>query len=643
MDRVLLYSKKKFLRRYGDEILAEYYGEDDGSLREWLDERYNVSLLDEKRIPGTNVIFATVIDEKGLYPGDAITFSHAVHLLDGEQIVIDYLESIRHFMEVRLQYGLINNELVSIEDIPPEKRGLRCGCVCPGCGQPLIARLGERKRKHFGHRPGSECNIEHAQQTALHILAKNIIEQEKRFAFPGYEISLADVPLANDFLVRHRLPQTLEYRKPYTAECTSVALEKRISDFVPDVVLNIRGRICLVEIAVTHFVDETKQQKIDAAGLPVVEVDLSAFIGQQITREIVRDALIAETANKKWLYNPLKEKAIDWATEEYKKLHKAELKREEAAHQEQLKRQREKAQKELLREKKREETALLLEDLFEPENYKCELQQLRSDDKFQAALQRLHLRKDIEGELPFFLDIPITGEMIFACDRRIWQAALFDKFIYYRKMGENEAVDLNIKKVQACLREHMDYVPVDWKLASRATVKINGRNQQFTLFYDVVKQYLDYLHYIGFISELYYGTASVERIKTLVPPDAEHAQHLRNAIEHVDQFAPDVDEQIDRILHLYAPRYRACYSRSIPRPTFEVEPEESIKQRAESEYSEGRLQASSYDFDGVVPFYDKYKRRWLKCKNCGAIKREDEMVCYGGRGSENKGLCKNCK
>lgn len=63
MDRVLLYSKKKFLRRYGDEILAEYYGADDGSLREWLDERYNVSLLDEKRIPGTNVIFATVIDE----------------------------------------------------------------------------------------------------------------------------------------------------------------------------------------------------------------------------------------------------------------------------------------------------------------------------------------------------------------------------------------------------------------------------------------------------------------------------------------------------------------------------------------------------------------------------------------------------
>ena len=201
-----------------------------------------------------------------------------------------------------------------------------------------------------------------------------------------------------------------------------------------------------------------------------------------------------------------------------------------------------------------------IEDLFEPENYKYELQQLRSDDKFQAALQRLHLRKDIEGELPFFLDIPITGEMIFACDRRIWQAALFDKFIYYRKMGENEAVDLNIKKVQACLREHMDYVPVDWKLASRATVKINGRNQQFTLFYDVVKQYLDYLHYIGFISELYYGTASVERIKTLIPPDAEHAQLLRNAIEHVDQFAPDVDEQIDRILHLYAPRYRAYYS-----------------------------------------------------------------------------------
>lgn len=169
--------------------------------------------------------------------------------------------------------------------------------------------------------------------------------------------------------------------------------------------------------------------------MPVVEVNLSSFVGQQITREIVRDALISQVANKKWVYNPLKDEAVDWATAEYNKLYAAALEREDAERQKWLKRSQEKARRENIREKKREETAFLLEYLFEPENYKYELQNLRSDDKFKAVLQGLHLYRDLDGNIPFFLDIPITGEMAFACDRRIWQAALFDKFIYYRKNG----------------------------------------------------------------------------------------------------------------------------------------------------------------------------------------------------------------
>ena len=643
MYRLLLYSKKKFLYPSSGNILIEYHSKPSQTLYDWLKTHYRVSLLKDTLIPETNVIFATVIDEQNFFPGDTVSFTCAFHMLEEEPKVINYLDAIRQTTEVQLQYGIIDSKLVSIEEIPVEKKGLRCACTCPGCGQPLIARLGEKKRKHFGHKSGSACNIEHAQQTALHMIAKEIIEQEKQFAFPCYHISLTDISWDKRSDELYALPRSLEYRKSYSAKCTSVLLEKKVSDFVPDIVVDIQGRTCLIEIAVTHFVDETKQKKISEVGLPVVEVDLSAFIGQPITREMIRDVLVTQITNKKWLYNPLKEKAIAWATAEYNKLYASALQREEIARKERQKQIEKKERREKMREKKREETAFLLQDLFEPENYKYELQHLRSDDKFQAVLRNLHLRKDIDGDIPFFLDIPITGEMVFACDRRIWQSALFDKFIYYRKMDEHENVRIGMNKIQTCLKEHMDYIPIDWKLANRAIIAINGRPQKFALLYDVVKQYLDYLHYLGFISRLSYGVASVERIKTLIPPNVENAKHLQNAIEAADKFAPDVDNQIDRILHPpYIPTYSLHRHRFSTLEPTKAETAESIEKHTKDIYATGRLQVWDCDFDNSEPIYDKFNRRWLKCKNCGAIKREDEMLSYGGRGSENKGICKNC-
>ena len=643
MSRLLLYSNKKFLCPYSRKILIEYPNNSKQPLQEWLMSNFHVNLLNATPIPESDVRFVTVMDKQSHFPGEAISFARASNLLEDEPVVIEYLKAARKTIEVQLQYGILGDKLVSIEDIPKEKYGLRCGCVCPGCGGALVARLkGENRRKHFGHRSSSVCDIAYAQQTALHMIAKEIIEEEKIFAFPNYSVSLADIPRCERFYPRYNLPESMEYRKAYTVKCTSVVLEKKVSDFVPDIVVDIQGRTCLIEIAVTHFVDEVKQQKINKAGLPVLEVDLSAFIGQQITRDIVRDALISQTANKKWLYNPLKEEAVTWATAEYNKLYEAALEQAETARKERQKQIEKEERKEKMREKKREETAFLLQDLFEPENYKYELQHLRSDDKFQAVLRNLHLWKDIEGDIPFFLDIPITGEMVFACDRRIWQAAVFDTFIYYRKMDEFENVYITINKIQTCLRDHMDYVQVDWKLVSSVTTEINGRTQKFALFYDVVRQYLDYLHYIGFIGRLYYGKASVARIKTIVPPNEENAKRLKTAIESVDQFAPDVDEQIDRILN--PPRPPRILHR---RPSFTMPPPraanvEDTETSTTNPYVEGRLQAWAYDFDSDEPFYDSFGYLWLKCANCGALKRDDEVIDRGGKWGMTKGLCRDC-
>ena len=59
-------------------------------------------------------------------------------------------------------------------------------------------------------------------------------------------------------------------------------------------------------------------------------------------------------------------------------------------------------------------------------------------------------------------------------------------------------------------------------------------------------------------------------------------------------------------------------------------------------YVEGRLQAWAYDFDSDEPFYDSFGYLWLKCANCGALKRDDEVIDRGGKWGMTKGLCRDC-
>ena len=83
-----------------------------------------------------------------------------------------------------------------------------------------------------------------------------------------------------------------------------VELEKKISDFIPDIILKKGNIILLVEIYVTHAVDENKKNKIIEANLPVIEIDLSEFVHDDMTKEDLRLHL-RETARMNWIHMPI--------------------------------------------------------------------------------------------------------------------------------------------------------------------------------------------------------------------------------------------------------------------------------------------------------------------------------------------------
>ena len=72
-----------------------------------------------------------------------------------------------------------NGKVVSIENV---ENGIKCGCICSKCGEPLIAKNYPKKDriKHFAHSSGSLCSGE----TQAHLVAKEIISKNKYIVVP---------------------------------------------------------------------------------------------------------------------------------------------------------------------------------------------------------------------------------------------------------------------------------------------------------------------------------------------------------------------------------------------------------------------------------------------------------------------------
>lgn len=423
--------------------------------------------------------------------------------------------------------------------------------------------------------------------------------------------------------------------KPKYVRCTEVLLEKKVSDIIPDIVISLNGRKCLVEIAVTHFVDQEKVQKIAQIGLPLLEIDLSNFYNFDISKTTIRQAVLSELDNRKWIYNPKEAEAKLWAKEEYEL--RLQAIRQEVA--EQQKRYEARLEQ---KERKREHAARLLQEQLTPTVYKSRLLVLRNDQIAKQSLSQRRFFRECSNEIPFFVDIPITGEIIFPCDRRIWQSAVFDKFIYNRKKS-SDAVTVSIKRINAWLKDHQSEIPIAWDLASRANVQLSDtHSKNVTLFYDVIAKYIDYLSKLGFVSSIIYSEAIVKASHTIIPPNEKTAIQLCAILNTVNCFDPDIDFIVESML---SPKQEGDYWIDyFDSATREKQAEQrALQDKIRTQTRElGKQQVVNMDFDSCNPIYDTSGYRWLLCTSCDQILREDEMSSYGGRGKVNKGICRSC-
>ena len=193
-----------------------------------------------------------------------------------------------------LKYGLSKEPgaLVSVEEV---LRGLKCDCICPECKSLLIARQGDKKQWHFAHANNAECAG--APMTALHLLAQQIIQDEKQIMLPPYKgryykPSKQLIQFEKVFL-EQRIPIENRYIQP---DCIGRITDKGIPHDL------------LIEILVTHEVDEKKKNDIKALNLACIEIDLSDLIDTDYTSKIIKERLLNNGGDRVWLNNPVFEK-----------------------------------------------------------------------------------------------------------------------------------------------------------------------------------------------------------------------------------------------------------------------------------------------------------------------------------------------
>lgn len=185
-----------------------------------------------------------------------------------------------------LKYGLCDNKLVYIDDV---EKGLACNCLCPHCKTQLIAKKGSKNVKHFAHYKLADCN--HGTETALHLMAKNILGQTRKIFVPY--VPKTEYDFSNRGIV-------------FTFE--KAILEKQLSNSVRgDVVLYSGESLINVEIKVTHEIDSYKAIELFNLGIPTIEVDLSD-IKSNFTPESIEQQLL--TGERVRLINSPKSREI---------------------------------------------------------------------------------------------------------------------------------------------------------------------------------------------------------------------------------------------------------------------------------------------------------------------------------------------
>lgn len=197
----------------------------------------------------------------------------------------------------QILYGRRDGELVHIDDV---QRGQACGCTCPACGRPLVARKGEVLSHFFAHAT-DDVNCNPTPESLVHAYAKQQVGKLRRLDLPGFDVHAqyqSNDGELHEMFWRHR-PLYSMVAKEAEVEST------RFSGVKPDILFLTDPGFVAVEVFYRHAVPPEKLYKLTKElALSTLEIDLSDLPPNASSAMI--DAALKQLSRWTWLYNGCK-------------------------------------------------------------------------------------------------------------------------------------------------------------------------------------------------------------------------------------------------------------------------------------------------------------------------------------------------
>lgn len=163
--------------------------------------------------------------------------------------------------------------------------------VCLGCGSKLIAKQGKERIWHFAHHNLANCDG--GFETMLHLLAKEVFSSLNIFVLPSKTV----------FYTEDNLTQSETLVKPlHEITIDDCLVETYLGNIKPDIIIVSKGIKLIVEIAVTHFVDNKKRAEIEKLGISCIEINLSHLKNKYFDFEQLKYE-VNNTKNMKWIFH----------------------------------------------------------------------------------------------------------------------------------------------------------------------------------------------------------------------------------------------------------------------------------------------------------------------------------------------------
>ncbi|MBC8737062.1 hypothetical protein F6X40_09600 [Paraburkholderia sp. UCT31] len=266
---------------------------------------------------------------------------------------------------------------------------------CLACNEPLVLRRGRGNAgPYFIHAQAAECRL--GPQLALRAAALTVLTDSRFIKTP----SLPRVSAG----ASQRRPPTGCALEQWAVSVADHVVEQVPVDFVAE---TLAGQL-IIQISIPGLLDTQIRDKIRALELPALEVVLAkpaTIHGMADLKEL----LLHSITNKRWLFHPamsdgraLLEKKLNWPAPQ----RTAALRQTAAS-----------ATKHI------GPSTWSPAHVFADNALYC---QLVLGDKIEYLEAKMGMRCD---RWPDYVDVSVKGERSFGCDRRVWQADVFSRFV----------------------------------------------------------------------------------------------------------------------------------------------------------------------------------------------------------------------